>query len=276
MRASRDRACASGYSPRVELLRVVEGLGARMQLPLCVAQPTAEGELRLLFANDACNVLLCWPDDAWPRTSLAKFLPTATVDAVKAWLEEPSSWRNMDATRADGVVVPVAVSVAEVEDADERAIVVFLRDRSESVRHQQELEAAAREATAQRDAAEQARADADTARQLAEAAKATAEAEKGRAEELQRVAEEARQAAERDAFVQRKLSVQTELFRTLFHGVIGLVVMVAALTVFSWITNKNEKDSLAMFERILLVLTGMLGTAVASIFDARRGEEPKK
>ena len=72
--------------------------------------------------------------------------------------------------------------------------------------------------------------------------------------------------------------MQSQLFRTLFHGVIGLVVMVAGLTVFSWITGKNEKDSLAMFERILLVLTGMLGTAVATIFDTRRGtgEEPKK
>lgn len=255
---------------------MVEGLGARMQLPLLVAQAQAGGELRVLFANDAANLLLQWPDDAWPATSLSAFLPTATVDAVMSWLAEPSSWRNMDARRHDGTSVPVAVSVAEVEDADERATVVFLRDRTESVRHQQALEDAANEATKQRDAAEQARADADTARQLAEAAKATAEAEKKRAEEAQKAAEEARQAAERDAFLQRKLSVQTELFRTIYHGTIGLVIMLAGLVVFGWITNKLEKDSLAMFERILLVLTGMLGTAVASIFDARRGEELKK
>lgn len=254
----------------MELVGVFQGLGSHMQLPMLLVQPK-DSELRIVFANDAANLLLQWADDAWPKTHLSQFLPTATTQELETWLSEPSSWRNLDAKRADGSTIPVGVSVAHVKDADETAIVVFLRDRTESVKHEAQLEAAARDAAEQRDAAEKARADADSARHAAEV-------EKKRAEELQKVAEEARRAAEDDAYNQRRLSVQSQLFRTLFHGVIGLVVMVAGLTVFSWITGKNEKDSLAMFERILLVLTGMLGTAVATIFDTRRGtgEEPKK
>lgn len=52
--------------------------------------------------------------------------------------------------------------------------------------------------------------------------------------------------------------------------------MLGLLIITSWITGNNEaKDSLAMIERVLLVLTGILGSAMASVFDSRIGGKGK-
>lgn len=49
----------------------------------------------------------------------------------------------------------------------------------------------------------------------------------------------------------------------------GLVVMLGVLVVASWLTGTTDKDALSMIERVLLVLTGILGSAMASVFDSR-------
>jgi hypothetical protein len=47
------------------------------------------------------------------------------------------------------------------------------------------------------------------------------------------------------------------------------------LVLIGWFSGKYEKESLSMFERILLVLTGMLGTAMAGVFDSKRLDSGK-
>jgi hypothetical protein len=63
--------------------------------------------------------------------------------------------------------------------------------------------------------------------------------------------------------------------RQLFQGTIGLVVMLGIMVVASWFTGTTDKEALSMIERILLVLTGILGSAVASVFDSRNGANPE-
>jgi hypothetical protein len=49
--------------------------------------------------------------------------------------------------------------------------------------------------------------------------------------------------------------------------------MLGALLVAQWATGITDPDGLAMVERVLLVLTGILGSAMASVFDSRnRGD----
>ncbi len=53
--------------------------------------------------------------------------------------------------------------------------------------------------------------------------------------------------------------------------------MLGLLIITSWVTGNNEaKDSLAMIERVLLVLTGILGSAMASVFDSRNSIDKSK
>lgn len=234
----------------MEMLEVFKGLGGRVQLPMLLAQESPDGEVRVFFANDSANVLLQYADDAWPQKSVRELFPVESTKQLQDWVNEPSCWRNVEATRGDGSKVPVGLSVTAVRDSDESCFVLFLRDRTESVRYEAELKASV-------DAAQSAKALAERSRQEAD---------------------EARKSAEDSLFVQKKLSVQTDLLRYIWKGTLGLIVMLAVLVVFGWVTGKYEKDSLAMFERILLVLTGMLSTAMASMFDSRRAgtDEPTK
>ncbi len=58
---------------------------------------------------------------------------------------------------------------------------------------------------------------------------------------------------------------------------VGLIAMLGLLIITSWVTGNNEaKDSLAMIERVLLVLTGILGSAMASVFDSRNSIDKSK
>lgn len=234
-------------SQNIEMLEFFKNLGVNVQLPMLLAQPEADGDVKVRFANDSANVLLQYADDAWPDKSVRELFPIGTAQELNDWVNAPSSWRNVEATRGDGTKVPVGISVTAVEDDDERCFVFFLRDRTESVRYETELKALVDDAKAQKELAEAARSEADTARK----------------------------SAEDSLFVQKKLSVQTDLLRQIYRGTIGLIIMLAGLVVLSWKMETYDKDSLSMFERILLVLTGMLSTGMASIFDSRRAESSK-
>ena len=70
---------------------------------------------------------------------------------------------------------------------------------------------------------------------------------------------------------EKKLTGQITLLRQIFAGTVGLVGMLGLLIVASWLTGnqENNKDALAMIERVLLVMTGILGSAMASVFDSK-------
>ncbi len=79
--------------------------------------------------------------------------------------------------------------------------------------------------------------------------------------------------AEEDALAHKRLSGQINLLRQIFAGTIGLVVMLGILVVAQWATGTTDPDGLAMVERVLLVLTGILGSAMASVFDSRNRDQ---
>ena len=67
-----------------------------------------------------------------------------------------------------------------------------------------------------------------------------------------------------------KLSAQHGILRAVFFGVVGLVMMMGVLVMIGWFTNQTTIErEMAFFERILLVLIGIVGGAVSSFFDIR-------
>ena len=78
--------------------------------------------------------------------------------------------------------------------------------------------------------------------------------------------------SKKELAISQKLSGQISIVRQTFLGVFVLILTMALLTVLSWAFKVStlEKE-LAFFERILLVLTGILGGAVSSTFDTRGG-----
>jgi len=67
-----------------------------------------------------------------------------------------------------------------------------------------------------------------------------------------------------------KLSAQHGILKWIFFGVIGLVMMMGMLVFWGWHTKQTTIErEMAFFERILLVLIGIVGGAVSSFFDIR-------
>ncbi len=150
------------------------------------------------------------------------------------------SWRKVQAVRYDGSRVSVEANVCDIRNSEERYFVAFFKDRTEI------------EAEMQR---------ADEAVKLAEEARE-------KAEKLAKEAETARVLAEEGALKQQRLSGQVTLLRQIFTGTMGLVVMLGLLVVAQWSTG-SEGEGLSMIKDVLLVLTGILGSAMASVFDSR-------
>lgn len=151
------------------------------------------------------------------------------------------SWRNLEGVRRDGSRVALAGNVGDIADNGDRFFVAVFRDRT------LEVQAEARNAEA-----------AETANELRAAAERAA-----------REAEEARAAAEDGLLRQRRLSGQITLLRQIFAGTVGLIVMLGVLVVAQWSTG-SEGEGLSMIKDVLLVLTGILGSAMASVFDSRK------
>ena len=67
-----------------------------------------------------------------------------------------------------------------------------------------------------------------------------------------------------------KLSAQHGILNSVFWGVISLIMMMGVLVLIGWFTNQTTIErEMAFFERILLVLIGIVGGAVSSFFDIR-------
>ena len=67
-----------------------------------------------------------------------------------------------------------------------------------------------------------------------------------------------------------KLSAQHGILRNVFWGVISLIMMMGVLVLVGWFTKQTTIErEMAFFERILLVLIGIVGGAGSSFFDVR-------
>lgn len=156
-------------------------------------------------------------------------------------------WVYVEANKKDGSKFPVGVNAVEVRDDKNLYILSIIRDRTESVKTRKELEKALKDAKDQKEAADVAREEALKAKEEAEAL----------------------------LFKEKKLSAQVELLKYIFKGVLSIIILLSMLVLIGWFSGKYEKESLSMFERILLVLTGMLGTAMAGVFDSKRLDNGK-
>jgi PAS domain S-box-containing protein len=158
------------------------------------------------------------------------------------------SWRELVAVRKDGSPVHVAANVADIRNSEERYFVALFKDRTDAVQKEHDLRAALKKADELRAKAEKLKADAEVARKQAE-----------------------------DGMLkQKRLTGQINLLRQIFGGTMALVVMLGVLVVASWLVGTTDKDALSMIERVLLVLTGILGSAMSSVFDSRhvsKGED---
>ena len=70
--------------------------------------------------------------------------------------------------------------------------------------------------------------------------------------------------------VHEKITAQNRLLIYIFLGLIFTIIMMAILVVIGWLTKQTSVErELAFFERIILVLIGIVGGAVSSFFDVR-------
>ena len=84
------------------------------------------------------------------------------------------------------------------------------------------------------------------------------------------VSQENYQESSEQLALHEKLSAQHGILKWIFFGVIGLVMMMGLLVFWGWHTKQTTIErEMAFFERILLVLMGIVGGAVSSFFDIR-------
>ena len=233
----------------------------RLQIAFVIGTvPTDDsGDILLLHANSAAATLFGYADPTSMRgLDVRALMPPEVaadhqghvggyVDRVKRREGRMTSstimgaWRNLEGVRRDGSRVHLAGNVADIVNSEERFFVAIFRDRTLEVEAEDRMTEAAERA--------------DELRQAAESAA--------------READEARAAAEDGLLRQQRLSGQVTLLRQIFTGTVGLVVMLGLLVVAQWSTG-SQGEGLSMIKDVLLVLTGILGSAMASVFDSRK------
>jgi len=243
----------------VNVRETIEYLSERVQIAIVIGSvPTdGSGNIDILHANGPAAVLFGFPSPDTMRGMDVRSLMPSDISRdhrghVGGYVERANggkikktgimgSWRQLKAVRADGSQVSVEANVCDLRNNEERYFVAFFKDRTEIEAQIAKAEAA-----------------------TLEAHEATAEAER-----LTKVAEEARAAAEDGLLRQQRLSGQVTLLRQIFGRTVGLVVMLGLLVVAQWSTG-SEGEGLSMIKDVLLVLTGILGSAMASVFDSRK------
>lgn len=243
----------------MNVLETIEYLSERVQIAIIIGSvPTdGSGNIDVLHANGPAAVLFGFPSpDSMRGMDVRSLMPSEISREhrghVGGYVERANggkikktgimgSWRQLKAVRADGSQVSVEANVCDLRNSEERYFIAFFKDRTE-------IEAQIAKAEAATLAAHE----------------ATSEAER-----LAKVAEEARAAAEDGLLRQQRLSGQVTLLRQIFGGTVGLVVMLGLLVVAQWSTG-SQGEGLSMIKDVLLVLTGILGSAMASVFDSRK------
>lgn len=233
-----------------------------LQIPFFIFLVESDQTINLCFANNSALSMLGYERiEDIPNISIDKLFNVESdekidICTIKSFLKLSSnSWVQTETTTKNGEKIFIGVNAIEYKDDEKRYIISTIRDRTESVKTREELIKAMEMTKAQKEEADAAKNEAVTARNEAVLAKGEVE------EKL---------------FVQKKLSAQVDLLRYIFKGIAGLIILLSSLVLVGWMTGKFEKDSLAMFERILLVLTGMLGTAMAGVFDSKRSQDQAK
>jgi hypothetical protein len=230
---------------------------SRLQIPVAVC--SFDEDAQVLDANLPCAGLFGFPKVSpmvgSPLRTLAPEIETGSKDR----------WQNSEGVRFDGVKIPLAANLTDIQDEDEKYILVVFYDRTSNV-----SEARAREEERAREVGALLAAQRETQSALDEADRAMQETEKARveAENLKVQADKARQGAEERLLQQQRLSGQMNLLRQVFIGTFLLAVLMGALIVAQWATG-GSPEGLTMVKDILLVMTGILGSAMASMFDPR-------
>jgi len=236
----------------MRVIETIEYIGDRAQIAMIVGSVPVEGggSVSILYANGPAVTLFGYPSQrAMIALDVRSLMPptiakdhkanvSAYVDRANGGSVRSSSimgsWRAVTGVKADGKPTYVYANVCDIRNDDERYFLAFFMDRSDDVE---------REA------------------KLAEAVSC--------AEVSMKEAESAREAAEDGLLKQKRLSGQITLLRQIFAGTVGLIALLGVLIVAQWVTGTTDPEGLAMIERVLLVLTGILGSAMASVFDSR-------
>ena len=247
----------------MRVIETLEAVGERLQFAMVIGTvPTdGSGHIELLYANAPAASLFGYPGGkSMAGMDVRDLMPEEYSRDHKARVSDyvsrangghrlasgiMGSWRALEAKRRDGSLVPVYANVADIRNTEERYFLAVFKDRSKEKEHEDSLRGAIEKAEA-----------------------LAAEANKARLE-----AERAKAAAEDSLLRQKRLSGQISLLRQIFTGTIMLVVMLGVLVVGQWVSGVTDPDGLAMVERVLLVLTGILGSAMASVFDSRNRVE---
>ena len=246
----------------MRVIETLEQMGNRLQVALIVGSVPVDGsgDIQIIYGNGPAAAMFGFPsamsmEGMDVRSLMPKDIAVDHRRFVGRYVDQANggsvrqssimgNWRSLDAVRKDGSTVPVQANVADIRNSEERYFVAIFRDRTEEVKREQELEEASAKMKAALEEAQEARRD----------------------------AEDAKKQAEESLYKQKRLSGQISLLRQIYGGTIGLVVLLGVLVVASWITGTTDKDALSMIERVLLVLTGILGSAMASVFDSKARE----
>ena len=241
----------------MRVIETIEYIGERAQIAMIVGSVPSDGSgnIEIIYTNGPAVALFGYPSQKSMigldvRSLMPQKIARDHKDNVSSYVERANggkvrtssimgTWRQLEAVRADGTLAPVVANVCDVRNTDERYFLAFFKDRSAEVEKQKELEAMIK---------------------IAEAAT--------------KEANDAKLQAQEGLLKQKRLSGQITLLRQIFGGTVGLIIMLGMLIVAQWATGTTDPDGLAMIERVLLVLTGILGSAMASVFDSRnRGTE---
>ena len=239
----------------MRVIETLEMVGDRLQVALVVCTfPERGGDLEILYANAPAAFLFGYTT---PRelvgADVRSLMPEsvakhhqAHVTGYKDRYEASGGhatrqgsimgqWRDLQGVKKDGSLCDIQANVADIKNSEERYFVAIFRDRSVELKREVDLAAKIEEV-----------------------------------EQLRAEAEKAKREAQDALLKEKKLTGQISLLRQIFLGTVGLVAMLGLLIIASWVTgNQDSKDALAMIERVLLVMTGILGSAMASVFDSR-------
>ena len=247
----------------MRVIETLEMMGERLQIAIVVCEyPNDEsGDLCIKYANYPAASLFGYGHQEMVSLDIRTLMPQEISQKHQGYVRGyqnlqngqrrhgiMGSWRCLEAVRKDGTLVSLKANVADIKNSEERYFVAVFADRTDEVLKEEQLQKTIKEN----------------------------EHNLELLKELQTKSEMERDKAEAALLQEKKLTGQITLLRQLFNGTVGLVTMLGLLIITSWITGNNEaKDSLAMIERVLLVLTGILGSAMASVFDSRNNGKGK-
>lgn len=248
----------------MKVIETLEMMGNRLQIAIVVCDYPQDksGDLTIRYANSPATQLFGYQHLEMNGLDVRKLMPTDIAKSHRTYVNNykdstestaghrssgiMGNWRCLEGVKKSGDLIPLKANVADIKNSEERYFVAIFADRTDEVAREEEL------------------------KKILEKNQKVID----QLEELRKKSEEERERAESALLQEKKLTGQITLLRQIFTGTVGLITMLGLLIITSWVTGNNDaKDSLAMIERVLLVLTGILGSAMASVFDSRNVEK---